>query len=125
MFDRYHCIKHFFARKLLRNYSKSSLTCNYNGAEKHITCERFENATSRAKTNVIATVYFTNDDVSFYYRPGMLIRKTAKPCINSTCIAVLINGFVLVKTRLFIACDNIHPTVISSVVCEYLNAAHL
>ena len=44
----------------------------------------FENAASRAKTNVIATVYFTDDDVSFYDGQGMLIHKTAKPCINST-----------------------------------------
>ena len=42
------------------------------------------NAISRAKTNVIATVHVTVDDVSFYDGPGMLIRKTAKPCINST-----------------------------------------
>ena len=44
----------------------ASFTCTYNGAEKHVTCERFENAASRAKTNVIATVHFTDDDVSFY-----------------------------------------------------------
>ena len=31
----------------------------------------------------IATVHVTVDDVSFYDGPGMLIRKTAKPCINS------------------------------------------
>ena len=51
--------------------------------EKHVTCERFENAASRAKTNVIAAVHFTDDDVSFYDGPGMLILKTAEPCINS------------------------------------------
>ena len=48
---------------------------------------------SRTKTNVIATMHFTYHDVSFYDGPGMLIRKTAKPYINST----LIHGFVLDK----------------------------
>ena len=43
----------------------------------------FENAASRAKTNVIATVHFTDDDVSFYDGHGMLIRKTLKLCNNS------------------------------------------
>ena len=38
---------------------------------------------SKAKTNVTASVHFTDDDVSFYDGPGMLIRKTSKPCINS------------------------------------------
>ena len=73
--------------------------------EKHVTCERFENAASRAKNNVIASVHFTDDDVSFYDGPGMLIRKTAKPCINCTQIAFLMHGFVLLKTWLLIACD--------------------
>ena len=41
-----------------------------------------------AKTNVIAAMHFTDDDVSVYDGPGMLIRKTAKPCINSTWIAL-------------------------------------
>ena len=44
----------------------------------------FENAAARANTNIIATVHFTDDDVSSYDGPRMLIRKTAKPCINST-----------------------------------------
>ena len=106
MFDRYYCIKHFFCSKTLETLLQKLLfTCTYNGTEKHVTCERFENAASRAKTNVIAFVHFTDDDVSFYDGPRMLIRKTAKPCINSTQIALLINGFVLVKTRLLIACD--------------------
>ena len=73
--------------------------------KKHVTCDCLENVASRAKTNVIATVQFTDDDVSFYDGPGMLIRKTAKPCMNSTWIALLINGFVLVKTWLLIARD--------------------
>ena len=85
MLDRYYCIKHFFRSKTLEKLLQKVLfTCTYNGAGKHITCECFENTASRAKSNAIATVYFTDDDVSFYEGPGMLIRKTAKPCINST-----------------------------------------
>ena len=77
-----HCF--FLARKLWRICFKRSFALTYNSAEKHVTCVRFENAASRAKTNVIATVHVTDDNVSFYDGPGMLIRKTAKPCINST-----------------------------------------
>ena len=85
MFDRYYCIKTFFCSKNLEKLLQNVLfTCTYNGAEKRFTCERFENAASRTNTHVIATVHFTDDDVSFYDGPGMLIRKTTKPCINST-----------------------------------------
>ena len=85
MFDRCYCIKAFFRLKTLEKLLQKVLfSCTYNGAEKHVTCERFENASSRAKTNVIATVHVTYDDVSVDDGPGMLIRKTAKPCFNST-----------------------------------------
>ena len=87
----------------------------YRGAERHETCESFENAASIAKTNVIMTneikfpsVHDTDDDVSFCDGPGMLIhviRNTAKPYFNSTWIALLIHGYMPVKTRLLIACD--------------------
>ena len=53
-----------------------------------------------------ATVYVTDYDVSFCDGPRMLIRKTAKPCINNTWIALLIHGFVLVKTWRLIACNS-------------------
>ena len=100
MFDHYYCIKTcFFCLKTLEKLLQKVLfTCTYNGAEKHFTCKCFENTVSRTKTNVIATVQFTDDDISFYDVPGMLIRKNAKPYINSTWIALLIHGFVLVKT---------------------------
>ena len=62
MFDRYHCIKHSFRSKTLgKLLQKFFFSCTYNGAEKHVTCECFENAASRAKTNVIATVHNTDD----------------------------------------------------------------
>ena len=67
MFDRYYCIKHLFRSKTFEELLQKILfTCTCNGAEKHVTCEHFENASSRAKTNVIATVHFTDDDISFY-----------------------------------------------------------
>ena len=68
---------------------------------------------SSAKTNVIATVHFTDGDVSFYDGPWMFIPKTAKPYINSTLIALLIHGFVLVKTWLLIACFTAFYAVIN------------
>ena len=51
-----------------------------------------------------ATVHIT-DDVSFCDDPGILIHKTAKPCINSMWMALLIHGFVPVNTWLLIAYD--------------------
>ena len=36
-----------------------------------------------------ATVHITDDDVRFWDSPGMLIHKTAKPCINSMWISLL------------------------------------
>ena len=87
MFEHYYCIKHFFCSKTLEKLLQKVLfTCIYNGTEKHVTCtwECFENAASWAKTNVITTVHSTYGDVSFYDGLVMLIRKTAKPCINST-----------------------------------------
>ena len=43
----------------LENWSKMPrkrlFSCTYNGAERHVTCERFRNAASRAKTNVMLT----------------------------------------------------------------------
>ena len=65
----------FFAQKL----QKVLFSCTYNDSEKHVTCEHFENAAYREEVNIIATVHIADDDVSFCYGPGMLIRKTAKP----------------------------------------------
>ena len=77
MFDCYYCIKHFFFRSktLEKLLQKVLFTCIYNGAETHVTGERFENAASKAKTNVIATVHFTDDDVSFLTAPECLFIK--------------------------------------------------
>ena len=81
----YYYIKTFFHSKTLEKLlQKVFISCTYNGTEKHVTCEHFENAASRAKTNVIAIMHVTGDDVRFYGGPGMLILKTAEPCINST-----------------------------------------
>ena len=76
MFDRYYCIKTFFRSKTLEKLLQIVLfSSTYNGTEKRVTCERFENAVSRAKNNVIATVYINDDDISFSDGPGMLIHK--------------------------------------------------
>ena len=51
-----------------------------------------------------ATVHVTDADVTFWDGPGMLTVKAAKQVYNSTWIALLKHGFVLVKTWLLIAC---------------------
>ena len=79
MIYRYYCRKPFFSffvRKLWRKcFKKVLFTCTYIGAEKYVTCERFENAAYRAKTNVIDILHFTDDDVSFYDGPESLFVK--------------------------------------------------
>ena len=113
MFDRYYCIKHFFRSKTLEKlFHKALFTCPYNGAENTLPANVLK---TPAKINVIATVHFTDDDVSFNDDPRMLIRKTAKLCINSMWLALLIHGFVLVKTWLLIAYD----TDFYAIICNY------
>ena len=52
MFDRYYCIKTLFSSKTLEKLLQKGLFyCTYDGTENHVTCERFENTASRAKTN--------------------------------------------------------------------------
>ena len=58
------------------------------------------------------TVHVTDDDVRYCDGPGMLICKTTKPCINSGWIALLIRGFVTVKTWLLIACSTAFYAII-------------
>ena len=97
MFDRYYCIKSCLIAIIVLLL--------------HVHCLCFENATSRANTNVmltsyfyVSTVYATDADVTFYDGPGMHTVKAAKQVFNSTRIALLKHGFVLVKTWLLIAC---------------------
>ena len=76
MFDRYYCIKHFFRSKTRNCLKKCFLP---------VPIMARKLSTSPANVlNVIATVHFTDDDVSFYDGPGMHFCKTTKPCINST-----------------------------------------
>ena len=51
-----------------------------------------------------ATVHAIDSDITFYDGPGMHTVKAAKQVYNSTWIALLKHGFVLVKTWLLIAC---------------------
>ena len=78
--------------KMLQNVLFS---CTYNGAERHVTCNCFENAASRQMITsfwshkiTFATVHITDDDVRFCDGPRILIHKVAKPCNNSTWIVV-------------------------------------
>ena len=52
-----------------------------------------------------ATVHATDADVTFYDGPRMHTVKAATQAYNSTWIALLKHGLVLVKTCLLIACD--------------------
>ena len=82
MSDCYYCTKTFFRSKTcLKKFFFPVPIMVWKSMLRGKAC--FENAASRAKTNVIATVHVTYD-VSFYDGPGMLIHKTTKPCINST-----------------------------------------
>ena len=94
------------------SFHKALFTCTYNGAENTLPANVLK---TPAKFNVIATVHFTDDDVSFNDDFGMLIRKTAKLGINSMWLALLIHGFVLVKTWLLIAYD----TDFYAIICNY------
>ena len=49
-------------------------------------------------------MYATEADVTSYDGPGLHTVKAAKQVYNSTLIALLKHGFVLVKTWLLIAC---------------------
>ena len=49
-------------------------------------------------------MHATDADVTFYDGHGMHTVKAAKQVYNSTCVALLKHGFVLVKTWLLIAC---------------------
>ena len=60
----------------------------------------------------------------FMMAPEMLIHKIAKPCINSTWIALLIHGFELVKTWLLIECNTAFYPILcntDTVSCRFLN----
>ena len=91
-----------YLEKMLR---KLLLSCTYNGMERHVTCERFENTASRTKTYVILT---SRNYVcgcarywrwhQFLWRSRNLTCKTAKLCSNSTWFALLIHRFLSVNS---------------------------
>ena len=55
-----------------------------------------------------ANVHVTDDDISFCDGPGLLIRKTVKPCINSMWIALLIHVNMAVNSVQYsILCNNL------------------
>ena len=86
MFDCYYCIKTFCTWNTLEKMLRKVLfSCTYSGAERHVTCKCFENTDFKGKCYEImfASVHVTDDDISFCDGLGMLICKTAKPCINS------------------------------------------
>ena len=111
MFDRYYCIKTFSRSKTLEKMFRKSLFLVYstlalkgtlpeNVLKTLLLGQRLKSCCHHEIT--FASVY----DVSFCVGSGMLIRKTAKRCINSTWIALLKHGLVPVKTWLLTAGDS-------------------
>ena len=78
-----YCIKTFCLSKTLEKMLRKSFffPCTYNGAERQVTCERYENAADVTNHVILtsritfATVPVTYDDVSFCDGPGILNGK--------------------------------------------------
>ena len=94
MFDRYYCIKTFSRsttlEKMPRKVLFSSTILDHTDAERYVTCERFKNAASKANVDVtelrlLLCTLLMMTSVFFFFcdGPGILIRKTAKPCVHS------------------------------------------
>ena len=82
IFDRYYCISTFCRSKTLEKLLRKVFFPVPIMARKARSSDCFENAASRAKTNVILTsrnnvCYCVDDDVNFCDGPGMHICKTA------------------------------------------------
>ena len=96
MFDSYYCIKTFCRSKTL----EKMLACTHNGAERHVTCERFENTATWAKTNFILTSWNFFCYCAHYWWWCQFLWPPpecsyVKP--QSTSTALLIHGFLPVK----------------------------
>ena len=116
MFGRYYSIKTFwhatFLKKIWRNcVAKFVLSVCGNPWKRHIHYIHFENATSRAQTNVMVRSRFYVCHRAHYWcwchflwwPPECLHLKPQNLCINSTWTALLIQEFLPVKTWLLIA----------------------
>ena len=69
-----------------------------------------------------STVHATDADVTFYDGPGMNTVKAAKQVYNSTWIALLKHGFVLVKTWLLIACGTGFYAIMEVIYWQHSNS---
>ena len=123
MFDHYYCIKHFFHSKLWRNcfkklflpvpiiVRKSTLPANV---------LKMPLPGQRSTSSLLCTLLWWRQ---FYDGPGMLIRKTAKRCSNSTWISLLNMGVNSVQhsflcnnwpyQSFFNWCDRLHQLAIN------------
>ena len=113
VFDRYCCIKHFVTRKRWRKcFEKFSVfSCTYYTLPANVLKTPLPGqmmASIWRHEITFATAHVTDDDIRFCDGPGMLICKIA----NSTWIALLIHGFVPVKTWLLIACNTAFYAII-------------
>ena len=125
MFDRYYCIKtncdtwkfEIFEGKEPVNLYFLRLKARGNGT--FTACVLKTPLPGQIPTScwrhvfTFATVHATDADVTFYDGPVMHTVKAAKQVYNSTWIALLKHGFVLVKTWLLIACGTGFYAIIS------------
>ena len=116
MFDRYYCIKtncdtwkfEIFEDTEPVNIYFLRLKARGNGT--FTACVLKEPLPGQIPTScwrhvfMFATVHATDADVTFYDGSGMHTVKAAKQVYNSTWIALLKHGFVVVKTWLLMAC---------------------
>ena len=116
MFDRYYCIKTNCDTWKSENFEENEpvnlyfLRLKARGNGTFTVCVLKTPVPGQILTScwrhvfTFAAVHATDADVTFYDGPGMHIVKAAKQVYNSTWIALLKHGFVLVKTWLLIAC---------------------
>ena len=116
MFDRYYCIKTNCDTWKSENFEENEpvnlyfLRLKARGNGTFTACVLKTPIPGQIPTScwrhgfTFAVVHATDADVTSYDGPGMHIVKAAKQVYNSTWIALLKHGFVLVKTWLLIAC---------------------
>ena len=77
MFDRYYCIKKktFCSKTLKKLLQKVLFSYTFNGAEKHVTSERFENAASNLLYSIIIISYQLQKD--FRHPPSQARKRAA------------------------------------------------
>ena len=126
MFDRYYCIKTNCDTRKFEIFEENEpvnlyfLRLKARGNSTFTACVLKTPLPGQIPTScwrhvfTFATVHATEADVTFNDGPGMHTFKATKQVYNSTWIALLKHGFVLVKTWLLIACGTGFYAIISN-----------